>query len=158
MRDGSDAFETRAIHAGQEPDARTGAVVTPITLATTFAQDAVGKHRGYEYARSANPTRTALETCVASLEDAHHGLAFASGLAAEDAILRTLDPGDHVIIPTDAYGGTFRLVAGVYERLGLAWTAVDLQDFDALDAAWRDETQLVWVASPTKPALYSVSS
>jgi cystathionine gamma-synthase len=149
----SDGFETRAIHVGQEPDARTGAVVTPITLATTFAQDAVGKHRGYEYARSANPTRTALETCVASLEDAHHGLAFASGLAAEDAILRTLDPGDHVIIPTDAYGGTFRLIAGVHERHGLAWTAVDLRDFDALDAAWRDETRLVWVESPTNPAL-----
>src|SRR5206468_5802473 len=110
-----DAFETRAIHSGQEPDASTGAVVTPITLATTFAQDAVGTHKGFEYARSANPTRTALETCLASLENARHGLAFASGLAAEDAILRTLDPGDHVIIPTDAYGGTFRLVAGVHE-------------------------------------------
>ena len=95
-------------------------------LATTFAQDAVGKHRGYEYARSGNPTRTALETCLASLEGAGHGLAFASGLAAEDAILRTLDPGDHVIIPTDAYGGTFRLVARVHERHGIAWTAVDL--------------------------------
>ena len=92
----TDGFETRAIHAGQEPDAATGAVVTPISLSTTFVQDAVGKHRGYEYARSANPTRTALETCVASLESARHGLAFASGLAAEDAILRTLDPGDHV--------------------------------------------------------------
>jgi cystathionine gamma-synthase len=148
-----DGFETRAIHAGQEPDARTGAVVTPITLATTFAQDAVGRHRGYEYARSANPTRSALETCVASLEDAHHGLAFASGLAAEDAVLRTLDPGDHIIVPTDAYGGTFRLVARVHERHGLAWTAVDLQDLGALDAAWRDETRLVWVESPTNPAL-----
>jgi len=148
-----DAFETRAIHAGQEPDASTGAVVTPITLATTFAQDAVGAHKGFEYARSANPTRTALESNLASLEDARHGLAFASGLAAEDAILRTLDPGDHVIIPTDAYGGTFRLVASVYEPHGLAWTAVDLHDRDALDAAWRDETRLVWIESPTNPAL-----
>ena len=125
----------------------------PISLSTTFAQDAVGKHRGYEYARSANPTRTALETCVASLESARHGLAFASGLAAEDAILRTLDPGDHVIIPTDAYGGTFRLVARVHERHGIAWTAVDLRDLAALEAAWRDETRLVWIESPTNPAL-----
>ena len=148
-----DAFETRAIHAGQEPDASTGAVVTPITLATTFAQDAVGAHKGFEYARSANPTRTALEACLASLENARHGLAFASGLAAEDAILRTLDPGDHVMIPTDAYGGTFRLIARVHERHGLAWTAVDLHDRDALDAAWRDETRLVWIESPTNPAL-----
>ena len=129
----SDQFETRAIHAGQEPDGVTGAVVPPISLSTTFAQDAVGKHRGYEYARSGNPTRTALETCVASLENARHGLAFASGLAAEDAILRTLDPGDHVIIPTDAYGGTFRLVARVHERHGVGWTAVDLRDPGALD-------------------------
>ena len=150
---GPDAFETRAIHAGQEPDAATGAVVPPISLATTFAQDAVGKHRGYEYARSANPTRDALETCVASLENARHGLAFASGLAAEDAVLRTLDPGDHIIIPTDAYGGTFRLVARVHERHGLAWTAADLHDPDALEAAWRDETRLVWIESPTNPAL-----
>jgi cystathionine gamma-synthase len=153
MSDTGDAFETRAIHAGQEPDAATGAVVPPITLATTFAQDAVGKHRGYEYARSANPTRDALETCVASLENARHGLAFASGLAAEDAVLRTLDPGDHVIIPTDAYGGTFRLVARVHERHGLAWTAVDLHDPHALTGAWRAETRLVWIESPTNPAL-----
>ena len=153
MSDVGDAFETRAIHAGQEPDAATGAVVPAISLATTFAQDAVGKHRGYEYARSANPTRDALETCLASLENARHGLAFASGLAAEDAILRTLDPGDHVIIPTDAYGGTFRLVARVHERHGLAWTAADLNDPDALDAAWRDETRMVWIESPTNPAL-----
>jgi len=149
----SDGFETRAIHAGQPPDGATGAVVTPINLSTTFVQDAVGKHRGYEYARSANPTRTALETCVASLENARHGLAFASGLAAEDAILRTLDPGDHVIIPTDAYGGTFRLVARVHEGHGVAWTAVDLRDLSALESSWRDETRLVWIESPTNPAL-----
>ncbi len=149
----TDGFETRAIHAGQEPDAATGAVVPPISLATTFVQDAVGKHRGYEYSRSANPTRTTLETCLASLESARHGLAFASGLAAEDAILRTLDPGDHVIIPTDAYGGTFRLVARVHERHGIAWTAVDLRDVAALEAAWRAETRLVWIESPTNPAL-----
>src|SRR6476646_7602971 len=147
------AFETLAIHAGQAPDPATGAVVPPISLATTFAQHAVGMHQGYEYARSGNPTRDALETCLVSLENARHGLAFASGLAAEDAILRTLDPGDHVIIPTDAYGGTFRLVAGVHERHGIAWTAVDLHDPGAIDAAWRDETRLVWIESPTNPAL-----
>jgi cystathionine gamma-synthase len=148
-----DGFETRAIHAGQEPEPHTGAIVPPISLATTFVQDAVGKHRGYEYSRSGNPTRHALETCVASLEGARHGLAFASGLAAEDAVLRTLDPGDHVIIPNDAYGGTFRLVARVHERHGLAWTACDLRDPDALAAAWEDETRLVWIETPTNPLL-----
>jgi cystathionine gamma-synthase len=148
-----DAFETRAVHAGQDPDAATGAVVPPITLATTFAQHAVGHHAGFEYSRSGNPTRTALETCLASLEEARHGLAFASGLAAEDAVLRRLRPGDHVIIPNDAYGGTFRLVARVHEPAGVAWSAVDLTDLDAVDAAWRDETRLVWIETPTNPLL-----
>src|SRR4051794_31056380 len=148
-----DGFETRAIHAGQDPDAGTGAIVPPISLATTFAQDAVGKHRGYEYSRSGNPTRSGLETCVASLEGARHGLAFASGLAAEDALLRTLDPGDHVIIPDDAYGGTFRLVARVYERHGIAWSPCDLREPRALDAAWRAETRMVWIETPTNPLL-----
>jgi cystathionine gamma-synthase len=148
-----DGFETRAIHAGHEPDPTTGAIVPPISLATTFAQDAVGKHRGYEYSRSGNPTRTAMETCVASLEGARHGLAFASGLAAEDAVLRTLDPGDHLIIPDDAYGGTYRLVARVYERHGIAWTACDLRDPRALEAAWLPETRMVWIETPTNPLL-----
>jgi cystathionine gamma-synthase len=146
-------FETRAIHAGQEPDATTGAIVPPISLATTFAQDGVGVHRGYEYARSGNPTRSALETCLASLEGAGNGLAFASGLAAEDALLRTLEPGDHVILPTDAYGGTFRLVARVHERFGIDWTAVDLDDLAAVDDAWTDATRMVWIETPTNPAL-----
>ena len=149
----TDGFETRAIHAGQEPDPHTGAVVPPISLATTFAQEAVGKHRGYEYARSGNPTRTAMETCVASLEGARHGLGFASGLAAEDAILRTLEPGDHVLIPNDAYGGTFRLVARVYEPKGINWTAVDLRDLGAVEAAWQADTRLVWIETPTNPLL-----
>jgi cystathionine gamma-synthase len=146
-------FETRAIHAGQEPDATTGAIVPPISLATTFAQDGVGVHRGYEYARSGNPTRSALEACLASLEGAGNGLAFASGLAAEDALLRTLEPGDHVILSTDAYGGTFRLVARVHERFGIDWTAVDLDDLDAVEAAWTDATRMVWIETPTNPAL-----
>jgi cystathionine gamma-synthase len=119
-------------------------------------QDAVGKHRGYEYSRSANPTRSALETCVASLEGARHGLGFASGLAAEDAILRTLDPGDHVVLPDDAYGGTFRLVARVHERYGIAWTACDLRDPSALEAAWQPETRMVWIETPTNPTLACV--
>jgi cystathionine gamma-synthase len=153
MSDSRDAFETRAIHAGQEPDRASGAVVPPITLATTFAQRAVGEHSGYEYARSGNPTRTALETCLASLETARHGLAFGSGLAAEDALLRRLHPGDHVVIPNDAYGGTYRLVARVHEPAGIAWSAVDLTDLDALDAEWRDETRVVWIETPTNPLL-----
>jgi len=148
-----DGFETRAIHAGQDPDPVTGAVVPPISLATTFAQDAVGKHSGFEYARSGNPTRRALEECVASLEGAAHGLAFASGMAAEDTILRMLSPGDHVIIPDDAYGGTFRLVARVFGPMGVEWTSVDLTSPDALTGAWRDETRLVWVETPTNPML-----
>lgn len=148
-----DGFETRAIHAGQDPDPVTGAVVPPLSLATTFAHDAVGKHAGFEYARTGNPTRRALEECVASLEGAAHGLAFASGMAAEDTILRTLSPGDHVIIPDDAYGGTFRLVARVFGLMGIEWTSVDLTSADALTESWRDETRLVWVETPTNPML-----
>jgi cystathionine gamma-synthase len=149
-----DELETRVVHAGQEPDRATGAIVPPISLASTFAQDAVGEHRGYEYARTANPTRAALETCIAELEGAAHGLAFASGMAAEDAILRaTLAPGDHVVIPADAYGGTYRLVKQVYEPAGITWSAIDLSDVNALAGAWRDETKLVWVETPTNPLL-----
>jgi len=146
-------FETRAIHAGQAPDPVTGAVVTPISLSTTFAQEAVGKHQGYEYARSGNPTRAALETCLASLEGAAHGLAFSSGLAAEDAILRLLRPGDHLIIPDDAYGGTFRLIDKVWGPLGISHDAVALRDLDAVAAAWRPETRLVWAETPSNPTL-----
>ena len=127
-------FETRAVHVGQAPDAASGAVVTPITLSTTFAQDGVGKHKGFEYSRSGNPTRAALESCVASLEGARHGLAFASGLAAEDNVLRLLSPGDRVLLGNDAYGGTFRLISKVWTPLGISWTAVDLTDLDALAA------------------------
>jgi cystathionine gamma-synthase len=151
---GDDAFETRAVHAGQAPDPATGAVVPPISLASTFVQDAVGTHRGYEYARSSNPTRAALEACVAELEGAPHGLAFASGMAAEDAVLRAvLRPGDHVIIPADAYGGTYRLLARVFEPAGVTWSAVDHVDLGALAGAWRDETKILWVETPTNPLL-----
>jgi cystathionine gamma-synthase len=146
-------FSTRAIHAGQDPDPITGAVVTPISLATTFAQDGVGEHKGYEYSRSGNPTRTALETQIASLEEADHGLAFASGLAAEDNILRLLRPGQRTLLGNDAYGGTFRLIAKVWAPLGFPWTAVDLTDLDRLRRDWPDDVGLVWLETPTNPLL-----
>jgi cystathionine gamma-synthase len=150
----SAGFETRAIHVGQEPDPITGAVVTPISLATTFRQDEVGKHGGFEYARTGNPTRRALEECLASLEGATRGLAFASGMAAEDTTLRALlTPGDHLVIPDDAYGGTYRLVANVLAGAGVEWTAVDLTDPAALAAAFRPSTKVVWVETPTNPML-----
>src|SRR5436309_8282766 len=146
-------FETRAIHAGQAPDETTGAVVTPIYQTSTYAQDAVGVHRGYEYSRTANPTRTALERCLANLEGAASGFAFASGMAAEDAVLRLLPADSHVIIPNDAYGGTYRLVTQVFGPAGLQYSAVNLSDGDAIVAAWRQNTRLVWVESPTNPLL-----
>lgn len=150
------AFETRAIHAGQSPDASSGAVVTPVVLSTTFAQEVVGEHRGYEYSRSGNPTRTALEECLASLEGARHGLAFASGLAAEDNVIRLVPPGGRVLLGNDAYGGTFRLISKVWAPLGLAWTAADLTDIGALRAAWPADTAMVWVETPTNPLLTCV--
>jgi cystathionine gamma-synthase len=146
-------FATRAIHAGQEPEAVTGAVTVPVFQTSTFAQDAVGQHRGYEYARTGNPTRTALQQCLASLEGAQHGLAFASGLAAEDAILRLLRAGDHVVLGNDAYGGTFRLIARVFGEAGITWSAHDLTDPEALDAMWPEGTEMVWVETPTNPLL-----
>jgi cystathionine gamma-synthase len=146
-------FETLAIHAGQEPDPGTGAVVPPITLSTTFAQAAVGEHSGYEYSRSGNPTRTALETCLAALEGARHGAAFASGLAAADAVLRLLDPGDHLVIPLDAYGGTFRLVDRVHARYGVAYTPAPASEAAALERAWQRRTRILWIESPSNPML-----
>jgi cystathionine gamma-synthase len=146
-------FDTRAIHAGQPPDPATGAVMTPVYLTSTYAQVAVGSHRGYEYSRSGNPTRTALEACLASLEEAAYGFAFASGMAAEDAVLRLLAPGDHIVLPTDAYGGTWRVVARIHGPAGLAYDTADLTDLDALDRAWRPETKLVWVETPSNPLL-----
>jgi len=148
-------FETLAIHAGQEPDAATGAVAVPIYQTSTYKQDGVGVLRGgYEYSRSANPTRTALETCLAALEAGTHGLAFASGLAAEAALVQAVcGPGDHVIIPNDAYGGTYRLFARVLERWGLAYTPVWLGDLDQVRAAIRPQTRLLWCETPTNPLL-----
>jgi cystathionine gamma-synthase len=152
---GAQGFETLAIHAGQDTDPATGAVITPLYLTSTYAQDGVGGLRGgYEYSRSANPTRTALETCLAALEGGTHGFAFASGLAAEDTFLRAVcAPGDHVIIPGDAYGGTFRLFSKVLERWGLDYTAVDQRDLDAVRGAVRDNTRVLWCETPTNPLL-----
>ncbi len=146
-------LETRALHAGQEPDRETGAVTVPIYQTSTYAQDAVGKNRGYEYSRTGNPTRTALESCLAALEGARHGFAFASGMAAEDAVLRRLRPGDHLILGDDAYGGTYRLIARVLAPTGIEFSTVDLTDLGAVAEAWRDETRLVWLESPTNPLL-----
>lgn len=149
-------FETRAIHAGQKPDPRTGAVIVPIYQTSTYAQDGVGGTRegDYEYSRTANPTRTALEEALASLEGARHGLAFASGMAATDALLRSvLRPGDHLVLGNDAYGGTFRLIDKVLTQWGVDYTVADLSRVDEVRAAVRPETKLVWCESPSNPLL-----
>jgi cystathionine gamma-synthase len=152
--DGGYGFETLAIHAGQDPDPATGAVVVPIYQTSTYVQSEVGQHKGYEYSRSGNPTRTALETCLAALEGGRAGLAFASGLAAEDCLLRTVtQPGAHVVVPDDAYGGTYRLFAAVLSRWGVGHTPVPLNDLDAVRAAMRPQTSLVWCETPTNPLL-----
>ncbi len=148
-------FSTRAIHAGQDPDPATGAVVPPLHLTTTYKQDGVGGLRGgYEYSRSANPTRTALQEALAALEEGATGLAFASGLAAEDTLLRTVcEPGSHVVLAGDAYGGTFRLLSKVAARWGVEHTPVDLYDLGAVRAAVRDTTRVLWCETPTNPLL-----
>ncbi len=146
-------FETQAIHAGQPPDPTTGAVMTPIYQTSTYKQDAVGKHRGYEYSRTGNPTRAALEACLAALEGGEYGLAFASGLAATDAVLRLCAPGDHVLAGNDVYGGTFRLFEKEFRRYGLEFTYVDTTDLAQVEAALRPETRLVWLETPTNPLL-----
>ena len=149
-------FETRAIHAGYEPDAMTGSVIPPIYATSTYKQDGVGGLRGgYEYSRSGNPTRTALEGNIAALEEGERGFAFASGLAAEDTLVRgLLDPGDHVVLPGDAYGGTFRLFDRVEKRWGVEHSPAELSDVDAVAAAIRPgQTKMVWVETPTNPLL-----
>ena len=148
-------FETLALHAGQDPDPVTGAVVPPIHQVSTFKQDGVGGLRGgYEYSRSANPTRSALEECMRALEAGARGLAFASGLAAEDTLLRTVcSPGSHVVIPDDAYGGTYRLFAQVQQKWGVDWSAAQVSNVDSVRAAVRPETAVVWVETPTNPLL-----
>ncbi|MGW0120068.1 cystathionine gamma-synthase [Streptomyces sp. NPDC003327] len=149
------SFETRAIHAGNTADPLTGAVVPPIYQVSTYKQDGVGGLRGgYEYSRSANPTRTALEENLAALEGGRRGLAFASGLAAEDCLLRALlAPGDHVVIPNDAYGGTFRLFAKVVERWGVDFSVANTSDVESVRGALNDRTKLIWVETPSNPLL-----
>ncbi len=146
-------FNTKAIHVGQDPEPVTGAVTVPVFQTSTFAQEGVGKHSGYEYARTGNPTRTALQRSLAALEGAAYGVSFASGLAAEDAVLRLLEPGDHVVMGNDAYGGTFRLISKVFGRVGITWSAHDLTRPAELDAGWPERTRLVWVETPTNPLL-----
>ena len=148
-------FNTRAIHAGQEPDPATGAVIVPVHLTTTYKQDGVGGLRGgYEYSRSGNPTRTALQEALAALEQGTTGLAFASGLAAEDTLLRTVcEPGSHIVLGGDAYGGTFRLISRVASSWGVEHTPADLNDLDALRAVMRPTTRVIWCETPTNPLL-----
>jgi len=151
--EGTPGFSTRAIHAGQDPDSSTGAVVVPIYQTSTFAQDAVGKHKGYEYSRTRNPTRTALEACIAALEGGRQGLAFASGMAAETVIMHLLEPGDHTVAVDDLYGGTYRLFRRVLEPTGLSFSFVDGSDLQAVERALTERTRMVWVESPTNPLL-----
>ncbi|CCF82428.1 cystathionine gamma-synthase [Nitrolancea hollandica] len=146
-------FETLAIHAGQEPDPATGAVITPIYQTSTFVQEAVGQHKGYEYSRTDNPTRTALQSALAALEGATWGLCYASGLAATQNLWYLLSPGEHVILSDDVYGGTYRLADSVLARYGIEYSLVDLCDLDAVRAAIRPSTRMIWVETPTNPLL-----
>jgi cystathionine beta-lyase/cystathionine gamma-synthase len=146
-------FETLAIHAGQPPDPATGAVMVPIYQTSTYVQQEVGVHQGYEYSRTGNPTRTALERCLAALEGATYGLAFASGMAATDTLLRLVGPGQHVVVGDDVYGGTYRLFDRVLRAYGLAFSYVDMADLEAVSAALRPETRLLWLETPTNPLL-----
>jgi len=146
-------FETLSIHAGQPPDPATGAVMTPIYQTSTYVQDGVGRHRGYEYSRTGNPTRAALEACLAALEGGQYGLAFSSGMAATDAVLRLFSPGDHVVAGNDVYGGTYRLFERLLRPYGLDFSYVDATDMDQVKAALRPNTRLVWLETPTNPLL-----
>ncbi|MEK6587907.1 MAG: cystathionine gamma-synthase, partial [Chloroflexota bacterium] len=146
-------FETLVIHAGQEPDPSTGAIMTPIYQTSTYRQEGVGRHRGYEYSRTGNPTRTALERCLAALDDGSHGLAFASGMAAIDAIVHLLLPGDHVLAVNDLYGGTYRLFENVYAKLGITFSYSAAEDPAEFLANLRPETRLVWLETPSNPLL-----
>jgi cystathionine gamma-lyase len=153
MNDRDLHFDTLAIHAGQSPDPTTGAIMTPVYLTSTYVQEGPGVHKGFEYSRTQNPTRHALQDCLAALEGARHGLAFASGLAATDAVLHLLQAGDHVVYSDDLYGGTFRIFDKVFRRHGLAFEAVDMSDVAGVARAVREGTRLVWIESPTNPML-----
>lgn len=146
-------FGTKAIHAGQEPDPTTGAIMTPIYQTSTYAQESPGKHKGYEYARTQNPTRTALEANLAALENASFGRCFSSGMAATDAIMKMFDPGDEVICTNDLYGGTYRLFTKIYQKYGLKFHFVDMKDLSAVKAAITKKTKLFWIETPTNPMM-----
>ncbi|HEY1295618.1 MAG TPA: cystathionine gamma-synthase [Chloroflexota bacterium] len=149
----ADGFATRAIHVGQDPDPATGAVIVPIYQTSTYAQAEVGVHKGYDYSRTANPTRAALESCLASLDGGRFGLAFGSGMAAEDTVLHLFDSGSHIIASDDVYGGTFRLFHRVLERVGLRFTFVDATRTENVTEAIEDQTRLIWLESPTNPLM-----
>src|SRR5205823_10255878 len=146
-------FETRAIHAGQEPDPATGAVITPIYQTSTYAQEEVGVHKGYDYSRVANPTRTALETALASLEGATHGVAFSSGLGATTTVMHLVDPGDRVVLIADVYGGVYRMTSQVYEPKGYKFDYVPAEEFPNLADHLDDSTRMVWIETPSNPLL-----
>jgi len=147
------AFETRAIHAGQEPDEATGATIVPVYQTVTFTQDGVGQHRGFEYSRSGNPTRAALEACLASLEGGRFGFAYASGMAAISGVMQLLSAGDHVVVADDLYGGSYRLFTQVMPRFGVRFSFVDATRPEEIDKAFETETRMLWIESPTNPLL-----
>jgi cystathionine gamma-synthase len=146
-------FETRAIHEGQEPDPATGALTTPIYLTSTYVQDAVGEHKGYDYSRVANPTRTALQQCLASLESAEHGVAFASGLGAVTTIMHLLSPGDRMVLIADVYGGVYRMTSQIYEPKGYVFDYLPADQFDDLSSHLDERTRIVWIETPSNPML-----
>src|ERR687888_830525 len=146
-------FETRAIHEGQEPDPATGAVIVPIYQTSTYVQEAVGSHKGYDYSRGANPTRTALQLCLASLEGAEHGIAFSSGLGAVTTIMHLLSPGDRVVLIADVYGGVYRMTSQVYEPKGYVFEYLPAPDFERLSGRLDERTRLVWIETPSNPML-----
>jgi cystathionine beta-lyase/cystathionine gamma-synthase len=146
-------FETRAIHEGQEPDPATGSIITPIYQTSTFVQDAVGEHKGYDYARVNNPTRTALQRCLASLESAEHGIAFSSGLGATTTLMHLVDPGERVVLIADVYGGVYRMTSQVYEPKGYIFDYVPADEFGHLADHLDDNTRMVWIESPSNPLL-----
>ena len=146
-------FGTKAIHAGIEPDPSTGAIMTPIFQTSTYVQDAPGKHKGYEYARTQNPTRTALENNLAALENGTHGICFSSGMAAMDAVLKLLNPGDEIIASNDLYGGSYRLITKIYERFGIKAHFVDMTNLKETAKRFNKNTKLLWIETPTNPML-----
>ncbi len=153
MRDKDLKFNSKTIHGGQRPDKAYGAVMPPIYQTSTYAQSTPGGHKGYEYSRSANPTRTALENSLASIENGNYGLAFASGLAAMDAVIKLLNPGDEVISTNDLYGGSYRLFKKVFEKFGITFHFVGMQNIDEIEKRINTNTKLIWVETPTNPMM-----